>query len=70
MRCEGCLERPGPAKALELGRDLGVIQVLMVAATGADQLKGVGVAAFHASLYDADWPAPDACRRAMAGLAA
>jgi hypothetical protein len=68
--CRQCrLQGVRPAELLKLRRDLGVIQVWMVAATRADELKRVGVAAFHPALDDTDRLAPDARRPAMAGLA-
>jgi hypothetical protein len=53
---------------LKARRDLGVIQVRMVAAAGADELEQAGVAAFQASVGDADWLAPHERRPAVAGL--
>jgi hypothetical protein len=43
-----------PAKPLKPRRDLRVIQVRMIAAAGADQLKHVGVAALDTAVHDAD----------------
>jgi hypothetical protein len=53
---------------LEPQRDVGVIQVWVVAAAGADELERAGVAAFHPAIYDADRLAPQARRPAMAEL--
>jgi hypothetical protein len=67
--CGQCLlERTRPAEPLKPRRDLGVIQVWMVAAAGADELEQAGVAAFEAAVHDADWLAPHHRRLAMAGL--
>ena len=63
------LQRVRPADPLQPGRDLGVIEVGMVAAAGADELKCAGVAAFHPAVHDADRLAPQACGPAMARLA-
>src|SRR6202011_1933199 len=63
------LERARPAKPLKPRRDLGVIQVWMIAAAGADELKYVCVAAVEASVHDADWLAPQERRAPVAGLA-
>ena len=41
-------------KVLEPGRDLGVVQVGIVAAAGADELERVGVAAFGPAVYEAE----------------
>jgi hypothetical protein len=53
---------------LKARRDLGVIQVRMVAAAGADELEQPGVAAFEATIGDADRLAPHERRPAVAGL--
>ena len=50
-------------------RDVGVIQVGMVAAARADELEQVGVAAFEAAVRDACRLAPQERRPAVAGLA-
>ena len=63
------LQRVWPAKPLEPGRDLGVVQVRMVAAAWADELEPIGVAAFHPAVHYGHRLAPQACRLAMAGLA-
>jgi len=57
-RCFSYAARPGPhrvrpADPLKPERDLGVIQVRVIAALAADELKRVGVAAFHPALHDA-----------------
>jgi hypothetical protein len=49
-------------------RDLGVIQIRMIAAAGTDQLENVGIAAFKAAGHDADRLAADECRPAVARL--
>src|SRR5208282_3106672 len=61
------LQRPGPAKPLQPRRDLEVVQVRMVAAAGADELEGAGVAAFHPAVHDAGRPAPQEGRPAVPG---
>jgi hypothetical protein len=63
------LQRVGPAEALKRGWDLGVVQGGMIAATGADELERVRVAAFYPAVHDADRLAPEASCPAMAGLA-
>lgn len=63
------LQRARPAKPLKPGRDLGVIQVGMVAAARADELELIGVAAFHPAVHDGDRLAPQARCPSMAGLA-
>jgi hypothetical protein len=60
--------RVRPADPLKPGRDLGVIQVGVIAALAADELKRAGVAAFHPALHDAGRPAPQGGRAAVAGL--
>jgi hypothetical protein len=59
--------RVWPADPLKPGRDLGVIQVRVIAAL-ADELKSVGVAAFYPALHDAGRAAPQGRRAAVAGL--
>jgi len=49
-------------------RDLGVVQVLMVAAAGADELKHVGVTVFEAAVHDPGRLASHERRPAVAGL--
>ena len=49
-------------------RDLGVIQVRMVAAAGADEFEQACVAAFEASVGDADRLAPHERCPTVAGL--
>ena len=68
IRNEGRLQRARPAKPLNPRRDLGVIQVRMIAAGGADELKHAGVAAFETAVHDADRLAPHERRPAVAGL--
>jgi hypothetical protein len=60
--------RVRPADPLKPGRDLAVIQVRVIAALAADELKRVGEAALCPALHDADRPAPQARRAAVAGL--
>ena len=72
-RCFSYAARPGPhrvrpADPLKPERDLGVIQVRVIAALAADELKRVGIAAFHPALHDAGRLAPQARRAAVAGL--
>ena len=57
-----------PAKPLKPRRDLGVIQVRMIAAAGADDLEHVGVAALEAAVHDADRLAAQDRPAAVAGL--
>ena len=66
---KACLQRVWPAKPLEPGRDLGVVQVRMVTAAWADELEPIGVAALHPAVHYGYRLAPQACRLAMAGLA-
>lgn len=47
---------------------MAVIQVGIVAALAADDLKCAGVAAFWLAVHDADWPAPQNGRPAVPGL--
>ena len=61
--------RVRPADPLKPGRDLGVIQVRVIAALAADEFKRPGVAAFHPALHGAGRLAPHARRPAVAGLA-
>ena len=69
VRREGRLQRARPAKPLQPGRDLGIIQVRIVAAGRADELERIAVAAFYPAVHDADRLAPEACCPAMARLA-
>ena len=68
IRGEGRLQRSRPAKPLKPGRDLRVIQVRMIAAARADDLKHVGVAAFEPAIQDVDRLTPYVRRAAVAGL--
>jgi len=68
IRGQGGLQGARPAKPLEPRRHRGVIQVRMVAATGADELKHAGIAAAGAAVHDAGRLAPDECRPAVTGL--
>lgn len=65
---EARLERARPAEPLKPRRDLGVLQVQVIAAIGADELEHAGVAAFGAAVHDADRLAPQVSRAAVAGL--
>jgi hypothetical protein len=68
IRCQARPHRVGPADLLKPGRDLAVIQVRVVAAFGADELKRASVAAFRLAL-DAGRLAAQAGRIAVAQLA-
>ena len=57
------------AKALKPGRDLGGVQVGIVAAAGADDLEYVGVAAFGPALHEAARLTPQTRRQAVTRLA-
>lgn len=65
---QGGPDRAGPAEPLEPGRDLGVIQVRMVAAVAADELEQPGAAAVWGNLAGA-WLAPQRRHHAVAKLA-
>ena len=54
---------------MKAGRDLGVVQVRVVTALAADELKRAGVAAFPLALLDVGRLAPHAGRIAVAQLA-
>jgi hypothetical protein len=69
MRCKARPHRVRPADPLKPARDLGVIEVMVIAALAADELKRVGVAAFSPALHDAGRLAPQARRAAVARLA-
>ena len=60
--------RVRPADLPKLRRDLGVVQVGMVAAVAADDLERVGVAAFRPAVHHAGRLAPENHRPAMPGL--
>jgi hypothetical protein len=60
--------RVRPADPLKPGRDLGVIQVRVIAALAADELKRAGVVAFYPALHDAGRSAPQGRRATVAGL--
>lgn len=60
--------RVRPADPLQPGRDLEVIQVWIVAAVAADELKRGGKAAIHSGLHDAFRLAPQARPTAVARL--
>jgi hypothetical protein len=65
---QGLLKHVRPAQPLKPRRDLGVIQVRMIAAAGADQLVHVGVAALDTAGHDADRLAPQDRLAAVTGL--
>jgi len=65
---QGRLKPVRPAKPLKPRRDLGVIQVRIIAAVGADQLIHVGVAALDTAVRDADRLALQERLDAVAGL--
>jgi hypothetical protein len=69
IRCQPSIDRVGPPDLLKPGWDLGVVEIGMVAAAGADQLEYAGVAAFGAAINDAGWLAPQDRCLAVAGLA-
>jgi len=69
IRSQGRRQQVRPAEPLQLGRDVNEIQVRMIAAAGADQLIGVGVAAFHPAIDDTGRAPPQERRAAVAGLA-
>jgi hypothetical protein len=66
---QALLEGVRAAKVLEPGRDLGVVHVGIVAATGADDLECVGVAVFDPAVCEAERLTPQPCRPAVARLA-
>jgi len=68
IRVQGGLQGAWPAEPLQPRRDLGVIQVRMIAATGADQLEHAGIAAVNAAVHDAGRLTPDECRPAVTRL--
>ena len=65
---KACPHRVRPADLLKPGRDLAVIQVRVIAALAADELKRVGVAVICPARHDAGRPAPQARRAAVARL--
>jgi hypothetical protein len=68
IRCKARPHRVRPADPLKPARDLGVTQVMVIAALAADELKRVG-AAFSPALHDAGRLAPQARRAAVVRLA-
>ena len=68
MRGKARPHRVRPADPLKPGRDLGVIQVRVIAALAADELKRPGVAGFYPALHDAGRLAPQGRGAAVAGL--
>jgi hypothetical protein len=68
IRRQGRLERARPAKPLKPRRDLGVIQVRVIAAVGTDELIHAGIAASDTAVHDADRLVPQERRAAVAGL--
>lgn len=69
IRCKARPHRIGPADPLKAGRDLAVVQVRVVTALGADELKRAGVAACQLALLDVGLLAPQAGRIAVTQLA-
>ena len=69
IRGQARLQRAGPAEPLKPGRDLRVIQIGMVPAVAADQLKHAGVAAFDTALNDTGRLAPQERYPPVPGLA-
>jgi hypothetical protein len=65
MRGNAVCDRVRPADPLKPGKDLGVIQVGIITAIAADDLKHVAVAAFGLALHDAGRLAPENGRPAM-----
>src|SRR2546421_12952390 len=65
---QGRLKPVRPAKPLKPRRDLGVIQVRMIAAAGADHLVHAGVATLDTAVHDADRLAPQDRLAAVTGL--
>jgi hypothetical protein len=61
-------DRVRPADLPKLRPDLGVIQVRMITAVAADDLKRIGIAAFRAAVHDANRLAAENHRPAMPGL--
>src|SRR6266568_5844343 len=59
VRCEALAQRVRPAEPLTPGRDLGGVQIGIVAAVAADDLEHAGIAAFHSALNNADWLVPE-----------
>ena len=69
IRGQGHRQHVWPAEPLQLGRDVNEIQVRMIAATGTDQLKRIGVAAFFPAVDDTDRAPPNERRPAVPRLA-
>jgi hypothetical protein len=67
-RSHARLQRVRTAKPLKLRRHLGVIQIWIIAAAGADEFIHVGVAAFETAVHDANRLAPQGRLAAVAGL--
>jgi hypothetical protein len=68
QRRQGGQHQVRPAGLLQPGRDLGVIQVWVIAAVTADELKRGGKAAFRSALHDARRLGPQGHLTAVAGL--
>jgi hypothetical protein len=68
--CDADRHRVGPADQLEPGRDLAVIEIGIVAAIAADELKVVAVAALRTAAHDADGLAAQNHRPAVLALIA
>jgi len=60
-------DREGAADQLELGRDLGIGQVGVVAALPTDDLERVGLGAFSLAVYYPGWLAAENHRPAVPG---
>jgi hypothetical protein len=68
IRSQRVIKRARPAKPLKPRRDLGVIQVRVIAAARAYELEHVCVAVLGTAIDDADRLAPQDRRAAVAGL--
>jgi hypothetical protein len=65
---QACADRLWPVDSLQLGCDLAVVAAGIITAAAADDLEGVGVAAFRLAVRDADRKAAENGRPAIAGL--
>jgi hypothetical protein len=65
---QACADRVWPADSPQLGCDLAVVAAGIITAAAADDLEGVGVAAFRLAVRDADRKAAENGRPAIAGL--
>lgn len=68
IRGQGRRQRPRPAERLKPRWDVQEIHPRMIPAAGTDELKRVGVAAFHPAIYEADRLSPQEGGPAMPGL--